>query len=311
MVVAPSVIIPGAKRMSQVDKAAVTLCLGGPSGAGKTTGAFSFFGGDYGKVVYLGIEAPQGNTGGGGATPAIYMSKKLGIDESDVELLYCRSWKEFQAKWALIVKHAPDLYKAGYRGIIWDGITEASLLLDDSLSNIAPSDIGASDDGQINAIREIVKNLGQVAGRKVAQADFGIIGSWIRDSIKRLKTMPFTAILTAIDGPLYPENAKGMEVEPIGIGPELVGRKLPHAFFKDMDFYFHCDKIVDRVQQSDGQGGQKTVLVKRYRWLTENDPRVPGTPMYFAKSRAGSTLSMYEVADGKALLKKFGVDKRI
>lgn len=246
-----------------------------------------------------------------GATPIVYMMPQLGLDESDVELLYCRSWKEFQAKWALIVKHAPDLYKSGYRGIIWDGITEASLLLDDSLSNIAPNEIGAKEDSEINAVRAIVKNLGQVAGRKTAQYDYGIIGSWIRDSVKRLKTLPFTAIITAIDGPLFPEHAKGQDVDPIGIGPELVGRKLPHVFFKDMDFYFHCDKIVERANQPDGSGGQKTVLVKKYRWLTDNDPRVAGCPPFFAKSRAGSSLSMYEKADGKALFKKWGIERRL
>lgn len=295
--------------LGQLKKDRFNLVLGGPSHSGKSTGAASFFGGDRGKCIWVMIEHGQPE-GAGGATPLLYLkgiNDRLDPDR-DVMVLRVTSWEEMQATHKWICENAVRLVKEGYVGLVLDGITELSNMVEDSFTEIDVAALKGSEYTEGQAKRDaklyIVTDIDGLPGSSMEQNDYGSIIRRIRSFVKKVKLLPFTLIITAGDGPLYDKETKLQK----GIGPDLTGKKLPDMFTYQVDYYFHCERrIVKAVPAMGGKPAQPQRI--EYVWLTANDPSIVGNQnRFFAKTRAGMTLDQYEPADGARLLQKLGID---
>lgn len=298
--------------LGQLKKERFNLCLGGPAHSGKSIGAASFFGGERGKVVWFAIEHGQPE-GAGGATPLHYLAginDRLDPDR-DCMVLHVDSWEAMQASYKYVCDNAVRLVREGYVGMVWDGVTELCAMLEDAFQEIdARVVLGASyTDGQAkrDAKRFIVTDIDGLPGSSLEQADYGTIIGRVRNVVKGGKLLPFTFIMTALDGPIFDKDS-GLQK---GTGPEMTGRKLPDLFVSWVDYYFHCERAITKTAAVPAKGAVPAVPASQridYRWLTANDPAILGNQnRFFAKSRAGLRLAQYEPADGAALLDKLGI----
>ena len=100
-----------------------------------------------------------------------------------------------------------------------------------------------------------------------------------------LKHLPFTFVTTFLEADAYDEETRKNN---IGVGPKLIGKKLPAQIIAEVDGFFHCEVV-------DG----------KHVWLTHNNPQEIGNSNRAqAKHRFGLKLNKYEPADGAALLAK-------
>jgi len=299
-----TIFVPGGQLLSELKVERFNVCLGGGSGAGKSTGSVSFGGGEYGKIIYFLIE--HGQLGGAGGALPLKFLKGINetIHEDEILVLSVASWGRMQAQFKWLCQNTQRLYDEGYRVMVWDGITELALMISDALQVQAPDTVSekGAEQGR-NIARTLVTDIDLVGGREMVQSDYGLVGSRMRSAIKRAKWLPFTFIATAQDGPLYDENQSGEDAVPIGIGPALVGRKVVNRLLYAFDFYFHCDVLQTKTVDP---STKKLEITQTYRWLTQDQSRGKGNPPYFAKSRAGYALEKYEKPDGRAMLSKLG-----
>lgn len=298
--------------LGQLARSRFNLVLGGPSHSGKSTGAASFFGGERGKVVWFMIEHGQPE-GAGGATPLLYLkgiNDRLDPDR-DVLVLRVTSWMEMQAQHRWVCNNAERLVKDGFTGMVWDGATELSAMLEDSFGEIDARKLLADDytPGQQkrDAKRYIVTDIDGLPGSSLEMNDYGTIIGRMRNVVKKAKLLPFAFIITCGDGPLY-DKETGL---PKGIGPDLTGKKLPDLFTYWIDYYFHCERREIKTAAVPARAGQPAVAATKrteYVWLTANDQTIIGNQnRFYAKTRAGQYLNQYEPADGAALLDKLGI----
>lgn len=302
-----ALLAPGATMLGDLKPERFNLCLAGPSGAGKTTGAASFIGGDLGKAIFFMIEHGQ-QGGAGGATPLLYLK---GINDrvraGDVMLLRCQDYAQFQKHWQWVVANAAALVDAGYTTMIWDGITELARMGEDVIRSVDRAKLpGGETERQAaaNAINRIFTDIDGKPGTQLQIEDYGRMMNRMRINLKRAKSLPFTFICTALDGEMRKTMAGTADSVVVGVGPDLVGNKMTWEVLPALDYYFHCERRVTLVRDPKAPQAAPKAAVE-YVWLTMNDPLVPGNPCrFFAKHRAGLALDQYEPADGAALLRK-------
>lgn len=291
--------VPGGQLLSELNVERFNLLLYGPMGVGKSTGSIGFGGGEYGKVIYFLVEHSQ-KGGAGGALPLKFLAGiNEGIRENEVLILRVESWAQMQAQHKWLKDNAARLYEEGYRVLVCDGISELCAMLEDAFTKIAPT--GKETDG--NTMLQVVTDIDAVGGRMMEQRDYSFVARRLRSYIRETKKFPFTFIATAQEGPLYDENSRGEDAVPIGVGPDATGRKLVSKLCYAFDFVFRAERQMTKARDPKTQ---QTTVSETYRWLTKDHTRGVGQPPAFAKHRAGRALSEYEVADGRAVLKKLG-----
>lgn len=293
--------VAGGQLLSELEVRRFNLLLTGSAGTGKSTSAVGFGGGDYGKVIYFLIEHGQ-KGGAGGALPLKFLKGiNDGIGEDEILVLRVESWAQMQAQHKWLKENANRLYTEGYRVLVCDGISELCMLLEDAFTKIAPGTKASEAEG--NQMLQVITDIDAIGGRMMEQRDYGFVARRLRSYIKETKKFPFTFLATALDGPLYDENQRGEDATPIGIGPDVTGRKLANKVCQAFDFVFHCTRKVTKTRDPKTQ---TTSVSESYLWLTKDHTRGVGQPPYFAKARSGKALSEYEAADGRAVLKKLG-----
>lgn len=294
----PTQFVPGGQLLSELEVRRFNLLLTGSAGTGKSTGAVGFGGGDYGKVIYFLIEHGQ-KGGAGGALPLKFLKGiNDGIREDEILVLRVESWAQMQAQHKWLKENAARLYDEGYRVLVCDGVSELCMLLEDAFTKLSPT-----NDADGNKMLQVVTDIDNIGGRMMEQRDYTFVARRLRSYIKETKKFPFTFIATALDGPLYDENQRGEDATPIGIGPDVTGRKLANKICQAFDFVFHCERKITKKRDA---ATNQTTLTESYLWLTKDHTRGVGQPPYFAKARSGKALTEYEPADGRAVLKKLG-----
>lgn len=299
---------PGGVMLGQLARSRFNVLLGGPPHSGKSVGAASYFGGDRGKALWFAVEHGQ-EGGAGGATPLLYLKDiNPRLDpEKDIQVFRCSAWGEFQEQFKWICDNAEKLVQQGYTGFVMDGWTELCSQMEDTLQDVDPRRLFGTEYSEgaqkRDAKRSVLKDLDDLAGSYLEISDYNLLIGRSRNVMKKMKLLPFTLVMTALDGDLYDEE-KNVK---IGIGPDVTGRKLAPRLCSWVDYYFHCERRQVKAQPAK-ENKPAIAASMEYVWRTANDPAIIGNPCrFFAKSRGGSALNDIEPADGAALLDKLGV----
>lgn len=300
VVAGPTGIVP----LSSLSVDRSSFLLVGPPGVGKSVGAVTFGGGEYGRILYMLVEHGQ-EGGAGGATPLKYLADVTGVREEEIDVLPVTSWNHAQTQYRWIVDHVRELFEERkIRTLVIDGVTEISAMIEEALGGINPAQIGVTDSNQRSLVNDLVKDIDGRAGRQLEKADFGRMLRLVRGFVGRSKLLPFRVVATALEGDMYGDTRQGPESLPIGIGPDVPGRKLVGRLCAQFDFVFHCERQAHRDRTPDGKPLPARIS---YVWLTSNDPRLSGnTNGYFAKTRAGYSLDRFVAANGRNVLTALG-----
>lgn len=306
IVTGPAGIVP----LTSLSADRSSFLLVGPPGVGKSVGAATFGGGDYGRILYMLVEHGQ-EGGAGGATPLKFLSDVTGVREEDVDVLPVTSWNHAQVQYRWVVEHVRELWERGVRTLVVDGVTELSAMIEEALNSINPSQIGVGvGDGQRSIINNLVLDIDGRAGRQMEMADFGRILRLMRGFIAKSKLLPFRVVATALEGDMYGDSKResGADATPVAIGPDVPGRKLVNRLCAQFDFVFHCERQTQKVA---AEAGKAPAFRTTYVWMTQNDPRLAGNQnKCFAKTRAGYQLERFVPANGRTALKALGFEPK-
>jgi hypothetical protein len=293
-------IIIGGSTLSERQDDRLSFGLFGVSGSGKTLGAASFGGGDFGKVIIINVEmGPE--EGGGGATVLRYASaihKRLTQDQ--ILLLDVATWTDMQGQFKWLRTNAAKLVADGFRVLVLDSGTEMSRLIKRALTDINPGNLrgqGAKgtqeeDSAKKNHKRELVTSLDGNVTRAVEWDDYDMIEDRYVEMHSKLKQLPFLFVTTFLEKDVFDEGNKKKWA---GIGPMMIGKALPAQMPAQFDAFFHCE------QRQLGE----------HVWLTSNDPTsLDAKSAHIAKHRFGKVdapLKRIVEADGVALLRNIGI----
>jgi hypothetical protein len=275
----------GGVSLSKVQSNRLSFGLYGPSGRGKTLGAASFGGGEFGKIIVLNVEVGP-EEGPGGLCSLLHAQ---GIHDrlvpEDVLVLNITSWKDMQDQYAWLRANQGDLVTEGYKILILDGGTAMSYLIRQAIVSMIP--VYDPSPKRHNIMGQLVTTLSGEATSAMELYQYNIIYDRYIEMHSLLKHLPFTFISTFLEAEAYDEEKRKVV---IGVGPKLIGRQLPAQIIAEVDGFFHCETTNDT-----------------YQWLTTNNPQEIGNPNpAVAKRRFGLKLSQYEPADGAQLLQKIG-----
>lgn len=275
----------GGVPLNKVQSNRLSFGLYGVSGRGKTLGAASFGGGEYGKIIVLNVEAGPEEGPGGLCTLLHAQGIHPRLRAEDVLVLNVTSWEDMQNQYQWLRNNQADLVAENYKVLVLDGGTAISYLIRHAIVSRAPEYNPTPK--RHNIMGQLVTTLGGEATSPMELYQYDIVYDRYIEMHSLLKHLPFTFVTTFLESDAYDEETRKNKV---GVGPRLIGKKLPTQIIAEVDGFFHCE-LVDNV----------------HMWLTSNDPTQIGSPnMAQAKHRFGLKLNRYEPADGAALLAKIG-----
>lgn len=280
-------MIVGGIKLSDTQARRLSFGLYAPSGRGKTLGAASFGGGEFGKIIVILAEVGP-EEGAGGLTTLLY-AKGIHdrIASEDVLVLNVTNWEEMREQFAWLRVNAPDLSAEGYSTLVLDGGTALSYIIRQEIVNRDPE--YSPTPKRHNIMGQLVPSLLGSASSPMELYQYDLVYDRYIDMHSKLKQLPFTFITTFLEKEAFDEETKKNK---IGLGPKLIGKQLPAQIPAEVDGFFHCE-INDEGQ---------------HVWLTKNDPSKFGAPSpAVAKHRFGNIVNQYEPADGAKLLQKLGV----
>jgi hypothetical protein len=279
------------KKLGELNNKRYSFSLYCPSGRGKTLGALSFAGRDYGKAIVLNVESGP-EDGAGGLSTLLHCD---GIyDHLDPDWLKettivrpVRTWEEAQTALAWLRQDKAELVADGYNLLVLDGGTALTYQIRTAYVNMPPENTTTSK--RHNIINALVTDaLGDATSMMEISYYDGIYDRYLQYHTL-LKQLPFTFVCTYLEGEQYDQETRKIKT---GKGPLTVGKKLPPQLIAEVDGFFHVE--------TDEHGNR--------RWLTDNDPTQFGNMNdAWAKHRFGQKLSKYEEPNGVALLGKIGV----
>lgn len=275
----------GGTPLNKVLSNRLSFGLYGVSGRGKTLGAASFGGGEHGKIIVLNIEAGPEEGPGGLCTLLHAKGIHDRISPEDVLVLTVTSWKDMQDQYVWLRDNQASLVAEGYKVLILDGGTAISYLIRQAIVSMTPE--YSATPKRHNIMGQLVTTLSGDATSPMELYQYDIIYDRYIEMHSLLKHLPFTFVSTFLETEAYDEETRKVKM---GVGPKLIGKKLPAQIIAEVDGFFHCE-IVDG----------------KHMWLTANNQsEIGASNMAQAKHRFGLKLEKYEPADGVALLAKLG-----
>lgn len=293
----PTGIVP----LSELSPDRSSFLLVGPPGVGKSVASVTFGGGEYGRVLYMLVEHGQ-EGGAGGATPLKFLEKETGVAIKEVDVLPVTSWAHAQTQYTWLVDNVRMLWEERkIRVIVIDGFTELASMVEAALVSLSPTQIGAKGDNQRDAVNSYVRDITGLQGRQMEKADFGALSRHVLGFGARMKFLPFRVVGTALEGDMYGATGQTEESRPIGVGPDLPGKKIVQRVCAQFDFVFHVERQVVAQGPNQPKG-------EKYVFLTANDPRL--NRGFYAKTRGGYSLDKYMPAIGRGVLNALGFESK-
>lgn len=278
--------ILGGISLSKVKTNRLSFGLYGVSGKGKTLGAASFGGGEHGKIIVLNVEVGPEEGPGGLCTLLHAKDIHPRLDPDDVKVISITSWTDLQNQFVWLRDNQKALVDEGYAVLVLDGGSAISYLIRQAIVNMAPE--YSPTPKRHNIMGQLVTTLSGASTSPMELYQYDIVYDRYIEMHSLLKQLPFTFVSTFLETEAYDEETRKLK---IGVGPKLIGKKLPAQIIAEVDGFFHCE--VD----DDG----------KFVWLTSNNPtQIGATNLAQAKHRFGLKLDKYEPADGVLLLQKIG-----
>lgn len=270
--------------LSKVKSHRLSFGLYGVSGRGKTLGAASFAGPE-GKLIVLNVEAGPDEGPGGLCTLLHAGDIHTWLNPDNILVLTVTRWQDMQNHFVWLRDNQQALMADGYTTLMLDGGTAISYLIRQAIIQRDPE--YSPTPKRHTIMGQLVPTLDGKGTSQMELYQYDIVYDRYIEMHTLLKHLPFTFVSTFLETEAFDEETRKSK---IGLGPKLVGKKLPAQIIAEVDGFFHCE-IVDGA----------------HKWLTANDPtQIGNSNLAQAKHRFGLKLDRYEPADGFALLKKIG-----